>query len=457
MTALKYQLAGWRTRLLQIHPDHVRIARSAIRLSLFVLIGKCAGAFKEMAIAYRFGVNHVVDAYQLTVTLVSWLPVTLVAVLSSVLIPALVDLRRQPKEEQKLFLGELETMAIAVGFVFAIVLWVCWPFVLHFMAGRLSDETRELSGKMMFGMAPIGILMLTICVHAARLQARERHVNTLLECVPALVLLCFVLLWTNGRASAALIWGTTLGFLVQAVVLAVLSSKADHIPLSIRFSLRAPQWKRMYGAIGVFMIGQFIMSFSAPLDQYFVAGLGDGSIAALGYANRVLALILGMGALAISRATLPVLSEVLSTGDPHRARRTALMWSLLMLGIGAVAVVFAWLLMPLAVRLLFQHGAFSAENTATVANLCRWGLVQVPFYFAVLVLVQLLASQGRYTAMAVVAALNFVIKALCNYLFVKWFDVAGVLLSTGVVSAWALGCYLYLAMSGTSNKKATTQ
>jgi putative peptidoglycan lipid II flippase len=321
------------------------------------------------------------------------------------------------------------------------------------MAGRLSDETRAISSKMMLGMAPIGVLMLTICVHAARLQARELHVNTLLECVPALVLLAFVLLWRNAGSPAPLMWGTTLGFLAQAMVLAILSGKADRLRPHVRLSLRSPQWPHMYRSVGVFMIGQFIMSFSAPLDQYFVAGLGNGSIATLGYANRVLALILGMGALAISRATLPVLSEILSSGGQDRARRTALMWSLLMLAIGVVAVAFGWLFVPLGVRLLFQHGAFNAENTVAVAGLVRWGLVQVPFYFAVLVLVQLLASQGRFKAMALVAAANFAVKALANFVLIKWFGIAGVVLATGVMNAGSFACYLWLTMSSPSNRR----
>jgi putative peptidoglycan lipid II flippase len=112
------------------------------------------------------------------------------------------------------------------------------------------------------------------------------------------------------------------------------------------------------------------------------------------------------------------------------------------------------LLTPLAVRLLFEHGAFNAANTAAVAALVRWGLVQVPFYFAVLVLVQLLASQGRFTAMAVVAAANFAVKVVANFVLIKWFGIAGALLATGVVSACAFACYLWLTMSGRSNQSA---
>jgi Uncharacterized membrane protein, putative virulence factor len=121
------QIAGWRNRLAQIHPDHSRIARSAVWVSLFALIGKSAGALKEMSIAYRYGISNVVDAYQLTLTLITWLPATFVAVLSVVLVPALVELRSRPKQEQAKFLGELDVMAIVVGVAFTVLLYSPGP------------------------------------------------------------------------------------------------------------------------------------------------------------------------------------------------------------------------------------------------------------------------------------------------------------------------------------------
>ena len=53
-----------------------------------------------MAVAYRYGVSDAVDAYQFTMTMATWLPVTIVGVLSVVLIPVLVRLRRAERAER---------------------------------------------------------------------------------------------------------------------------------------------------------------------------------------------------------------------------------------------------------------------------------------------------------------------------------------------------------------------
>ena len=86
-------IAPLKRRLAGLHADHRRIALGAARVAFFLLMGKAVGAVKEMAVAYRYGVSDAVDAYQFTLTIANWLPVTLVGACSVVLIPALVRSR----------------------------------------------------------------------------------------------------------------------------------------------------------------------------------------------------------------------------------------------------------------------------------------------------------------------------------------------------------------------------
>jgi putative peptidoglycan lipid II flippase len=117
-----------------------------------------------------------------------------------------------------------------------------------------------------------------------------------------------------------------------------------------------------------------------------------------------------------------------------------------------VVVVVAWYLAPFGVALLFQRGAFTAADTTAVAGLLRWGLLQLPFYFAVLVLVQLFASEGRFKEMAFVAVGIFVVKVLANFILIRLFGISGVLLATGVMGACSFGSYLLILLSSGSAK-----
>ncbi|MDR5828091.1 lipid II flippase MurJ [Caballeronia sp. LP006] len=421
--------------MLQLHPDHLRAARGMSRVAAFVLIGRSAGAFKEMVIAYRYGISNVVDAYQITLMLVSWLPSACSAIFAIVLVPAFVDLRKQSASEEAQFLSELVTWSAVVGLGFTAILYLIWPYVLRLMAGNLAVETQDMAHHMMMVMAPIGVLIMMVTAYSTRLQSSERHIATLLDGLPAVMTLLLVLFFTGNSAMQPLMYGTLLGYVALVLVLRPLGGKVDNNYARLSFTFRSRKWPPVYHAVRVFMLGQLVVCCTPAIDQYFVAHLGDGAVATLGYANRVFGLIISMGALAIAQGTLPVLSDILGRDDHKRARHTAFQWSLLMLGAGTVCAAIAYPLAPWMVGVLFQRGAFTAQNTELVAELMRFSLVQLPFYFASLVMMNLLSVEGRYKEMAIITALGFIVKVAANTLLTRWIGMPGVVVATGVMQA----------------------
>lgn len=431
-----------------IHPDHLRIFRGAFRVAVFLVLGKAAGAVKEMAVAYRYGISDAVDAYQFTMTMATWLPVTIVGVLGVVLIPVLVRLRRTGGAERDLFVRELQGMVLAGGLALAALTALAWPWVLQWLGSGLSPEVAAMSRQLLYAFVPVTVLVLMAGISGARLRSHERHVNTLLDSMPAVATLAWVMLAAVSADDVGpLLWGTLVGYLIQAVWLAWLAARADGgLWGAPRLSLRSPHWPELMSAAGIMLVGQVAMSFVGPLDQYTAANLGDNANATLGYASRLLSLLLGIGAVSVGRAALPVLADIQSRGDAARARAMALKWSVLMVGAGTAAVALAWVLAPWGVALLFERGAFTAENTAAVAGVLRWGLLQLPFYFGVLILVQLLASQNRYRIMALIAVGNFLLKIILNAMLAPRMGTAGIMLATSLMYALSFACYALVAV-----------
>lgn len=432
-------------RVTKIHPDHRRIARGAFWVATFVAAGKAVGAAKEIAIAWRYGVGELVDAYQLATTVVFWLPTVLVSVLSVVLIPTLVKARAAERAQGDLLIRELQGAAVAVGAALSVVSLAITLTALPYLTLRLSERSFELTWSFTKGMAPLAILALLIGVYSARLIAREVHLNTLAESIPAALLLLSVL-YVPLAGVAPLLWGTLLGFAVHAIVLSVAARKADGAPLGFSMSRRSQYWTAVKKGASVMLIGQFVMSFITPLDQYTAAMLGDGAISTLSYSNRVTALLVGIGAVAVSRSALPVISEIHARGEAARARNVALKWSLTMLLLGLPLVAAAWVLAPWGIQLLFERGAFTAANTALATEVFRWNLPHLPFYFSGLVLVQLLVSQGRYGTIAVLAASNLVVKFGFNLTMTSLMGLPGISMATSLMMVWSAAC-LYFAVT----------
>jgi putative peptidoglycan lipid II flippase len=444
-----------RQRFARVHTDHKRIARAAAWVMGFVLVGKLASAAKEMAVAWRYGVSETVDAYQLATTLVFWLPGVLVCVLTIVLVPMFVRLRQSDQDDRSYFLQELHAAALVLGAIMGVVSLLVAPLVLPLVADKLSVESRQIAWSLTRGMAPLALPSMMLSVYSARLMARERQINTLLEGVPAAGIVLLILLWPPGTNAGPLLWGTVLGIVVQTVWSWRLAGRADGATGLPRFSLRSRHWSELYAATGIMVVGQFVLTCITPLDQYTAAQLGNGAIATLGYANRVIALLGSIGAMAIARAILPVMSDLNAAGQRERARDISLKWTAFMLAAGALGAVIAWALAPWGIGLLFERGAFTAQDTHAVAGVFRWGVIQLPFSFAGLVLVQLLVSEGQYSTIAALAASNLIVKLALNPLLSARMGIGGITLATGLMYAWWASSLSYAVFRIQSGKRRT--
>src|SRR5690606_1382505 len=176
------------------------------------------------------------------------------------------------------------------------------------------------------------------------------------------------------------------GYFIQSIWLLHLAARADGRVGAPRLGFSSEHWPELVKAAGVMLVGQVAMSFVGPIDQYTAANLGANANATLGYASRLLSLLLGLGAASVGRAALPVLADVQRRGDAERACKLALRWSAVLGGGGALVALVGWWLAPWMGRLLVERGAFTAEGRRTVAQVLRWGLLHLRVYLGVVVL-----------------------------------------------------------------------
>lgn len=413
-----------------IHPDHHAIATGMASVALFVFLGKLAGAAKEMAVAWRYGVSQEVDAYLFVFNLVSWPVGVWFSVLTVVLVPLAAHMRQGAAAELPRFRAELFGFTLLLGVVFAFVAWLGLPLLLRSPWTGLPPATVTIAINMVPALGLLAPLGVVICLLSAWMLAAGRHANTLLESVPAVAILVALLAFP-GSGVEPLVWGTLAGFVFHLASLAV--------PLSQRGEIEAPrltrlssQWPAFWQGFGVMLAGQTLMSFVGIIDQFFAAHLGTGAIASLGYANRILALILGLGAMAIGRAILPVLSRAQPQGS-GQAHRVATHWARLLFVLGVAATIGGWWMAPWAVELLFERGAFTAQDAQVVTEVFRYGVVQMPFYFSGLVLASLLASQRAYKLLAIGAGFNLLVKIVANFTLIPFMGVNGIALATAVM------------------------
>lgn len=421
---------AWVDRLRNAHPDHHAIALGMAWVALFVFFGKLAGAAKEMVVAWRYGVSEEVDAYLFIFNLVSWPVGVWFSVLTVVLVPLAASIRQGASAELPRFRAELLGLTLLLGLALALLAWLGLPLLLRSPWTGLPSITVNIATNMASSLAllvPLGVL---ISLFSAWMLAAGWHANTLLESVPALAILVALLAFPGGGVEP-LVWGTIAGFAFHLASLAVPLAQQGEIEAP-RFTRRSPQWPAFWQGFGIMLVGQAMMSFIGIIDQFFAAHLGTGAIATLSYANRILALILGLGATAVARATLPIFSQAQAQGG-KQAQRVAIHWVRLLFVLGVVAMIAGWWLAPWAVKLLFERGAFTAQHTEVVTEVLRYGLAQLPFYFAALVLVSYASSKRRYILLFWSGVIAIVSKMIANAVLVSLFGIKGIALAWVVV------------------------
>ncbi len=397
-------------------------------VSSFVLLAKIAGAAKEMAVAWRYGVGAEVDAYLLVFNLVS-LPATIsFSVLAVVLIPLAARVRGDTPQQLPRFGAELLGLTVIGGLALAAVGMFALPALLTGKWLGLPGRTTDLAVQMVPVLVWLTPLGLIVALYSTWTMSVGRYINTLFEGLPAIGILVAVLM-TGGIEP--LMWGSLAGTLVQLGVL--VASGGDRVfRVAPAFRVSSPQWAPFWQGFGIMMVGQAILSLTTVIDQFFAARLGEGAISSLGYAGRILALALSLVATAVTRSTLPVFSQSRASGGVD-VQRIARRWTTLLAFVGVAMVGIGWILAPWAVRILFERGTFTTGDTQIVARLVRLGLLQLPFYFASLVFVSLHSSFGQYRLLLWSGVLGLGTKVIANFLLIPTFHVGALMLSNVAV------------------------
>jgi putative peptidoglycan lipid II flippase len=236
----------------------------------------------------------------------------------------------------------------------------------------------------------------------------------------------------RGLGARALALGTVAGTALETVVLGV-RLRAIGISPWPRWSGWEPALRVIIGQCAPMAAGAVFMCASPVIDQAMASTLGGGAIAALSYGNKLVAFALGIGSMALSTATLPHLSRMVAAGDHAGVRHTLRTYARLILAASVPVTIGVALVSRAIVALLFQRGAFTAADTATVATIQLCYFLQVPFFLLGTLAVQTVAALKANRVLLWVSIANVAVNTVGDWVLMQLFGAAGIALSTAVV------------------------
>ena len=410
-----------------------QIFTATIIVGLLTGLGKFASVGKELAVAWKFGTGDELDAFVMALVIPSFVTNVIANPIKFALIPVYVRVKEQEGQSvaQNLLLGVM-IRAIALLAVTTFVVATTSVFYLPLLASGFSTEKLELTNRLLWFISPSILLFGIINIWGGILNAGEKFALAAVSPIATPLVTVIMLLALPNWGIYTLVGGLILGSLVEMIIVGIGLFRQG---IYLRF-----QWPKYDENIGLVkkqyfpvITGAFLMSSTMLVDQSMAAMLSPGSIAALGYANRVIALPLSLITLALGTAVVPYFSKVIAQKDWHKINRTFKYYLKLIFISTIPLTIFFILASKLIVQLLFERGSFTAEDTQLVSQIQIYYALQIPFYVAAIFVVRLINSLGINHFLAWGSAVNLIVNIVANYVFVQWMGVKGIALSTSCV------------------------
>jgi peptidoglycan biosynthesis protein MviN/MurJ (putative lipid II flippase) len=192
--------------------------------------------------------------------------------------------------------------------------------------------------------------------------------------------------------------------------------------------------------------GALVMGLNPVIDSIMGARLDPGSVASLGYGNKLVAFGMGIGAMSLSAAVFPLFARLASAEDWDGLAKTLRTYTLVVLGITlpvtAAAMAFSE---PLA-SLLYERGAFGRADTIRVGHIQALYMAQIPFHLTGLLFVRFVSATRRNRVLMWLSAMNCIVNVVGNVVLTRYFGAPGIALSTSLVYILAftvLGIYTW--------------
>jgi putative peptidoglycan lipid II flippase len=413
------------------------ILKSASAITLITLISRICGYLRDQRIALLLGTSPAADAFILAFRIPS-----LVRRLSGegafggAFIPIFTSyLRQKPDQASRLArhifwdTAAILSLLAVLGVVFS--RQVIYIFTMFSTSEVHWDLAVSLNRVILPSIVFIGL------VAAAGGILNSFHVFALPAATPiafniTVVICSFAFVYkpltvhlpaTLSSPASALAVGVVVGSVIQLLMLipAVARQGIGLAGPSIDFS--DPGVRRVGKLMGPGIFAACAYQINFLVGTFFATSsrMPSGSVASLYVAERLMQLVLGSYAIAISTALLPTMSHQAAAGNYSEMKRTFGFSLRIVSFITIPAAVGLILLREPIIQVLFQHGQFAARSTALTSNALLYYALGLPAYAAIWLITPMYYSTQDTRTPAQIGMYLLLANLALNTLFILFF------------------------------------
>jgi len=205
-----------------------------------------------------------------------------------------------------------------------------------------------------------------------------------------------------------------------------------------------PGLRRVLMLMGPGTIGLAATQVNVFVNTVLATGEGTGAVSWLNLAFRLMYLPIGLFGVSIATATLPAISRHAAGKDTAAMRATLADGLSLTLMLNVPATVGLMVLAVPIVRVIFEHGAFTAEDTSATARALVCYAVGLLGYSVVRIASPSFYALGRSRTPVKVSVATVLFNATLNVLLVRAYGYQGIALGTSIAALFNASLLLVL-------------
>ena len=425
-----------------------KIFGAAITVGLGTAFVKLASVVKELVVAWKFGTADDLDAFLIALVVPFVITNVIAGSFNAALIPTYIKVREHSGIEaaQKLFSGAIAWSLGLLG-ITTVLMLIAAPLYLPKMAAGFSADKLYLTYKLLWAIAPIILLTGMMTIWGAVLNAGEKFALVAVAPIITPAITMLFLFGINSWGVFSLASGLVCGQLLEMLVVGI-ALRRQGISLLPKWYGFDTHLREVAGQYAPMIAGAFLMCSTALVDQSMAAMLPSGSVASLNYGNRIISLPITITSTALSTAVIPYFSKMVAREDWANVRHTLKQYLGLIFALTIPLTGLIILFSEPIVQLLLQRGSFTANDTRLVAQIQACYALQIPFYIATILVVRLISAMRYNQILMWGSGGNLIVNISLNYLFMQWWGVPGIALSTSGVL-----CFSFFYLGFFANKR----
>ncbi len=386
---------------------------------------------KTVVVTHYFGTSAEMDAFTVAILVPNLLGALLAGSASAGLVPALAVAERESAQRRADTYRTSFVLLVGACAVASVALAIFARQLVHLVAPAFAGDRLAIAERLAPGASLLFLLTGIYAFASAELLSRKRY--ALVAAAPAIstVLSLLGILAFHSRGAAVLVWALVAGLAVQALLVSIpawLASAGGHCThwhdSHVSRALSAQLTLLAVSGIGV---------TNVFVDQVIATLLPTGNVSALSYASSLNGVGMQVIVMSMGWIALPNLAELAAAQDISRLRQKVRLCVITAVMMAAPACLLIVGFGQTGIRMLFEHGRFSADSTRLVyLAWAGYSLGLVPVSIGMMAVRVANALHENWLLFRIGMVL-LIVNAILDYALMRVAGVMGITLSTSIV------------------------